>query len=178
MKTVVLGITGSIAASKAADLLRRLPKAGHQVMVVMTPSATQFVGPLTFQTLSRNPVILEAVPTSSSWVPEHVKLAQDADLLLVAPATANILAKMAHGIADCALSTACLAHSGPVAVAPAMNTRMWDHPATQANLAILKKRGVTVIDPPEGELACGEEGTGRLAEVEDILSRIEHFLNS
>jgi phosphopantothenoylcysteine synthetase/decarboxylase len=172
---VVLGVTGSIAAYKAADLTSKLMQANVEVRVMMTESATKLVQPQTFLTLSRQPVItgLWDLP---SWQPEHIALAERAALLVIAPATANILGKMANGIADDALSTFALSHTGPVLVAPAMNPRMWQHPAVRANCALLKERGVIVVEPGTGRVACGEEGTGRLAPVEDILASILQIL--
>jgi phosphopantothenoylcysteine synthetase/decarboxylase len=166
---VVLGVTGSIAAYKAADITSKLVQAGVEVRVMMTESATKLVQPQTFLTLSRQPVVTDlwALP---SWQPEHIALAERAALLVIAPATANILGKLANGIADDALSTFALSHTGPVLVAPAMNPRMWRHPAVQANCTRLRERGVAFVEPGTGRVACGEEGTGRLAPVEDILA--------
>lgn len=172
-KTVlVLGVTGSIAAYKAADITSRAVKAGYEVHVIMTEAAQKLVCPQTFLTLSRNPVVtsLWDVP---QWQPTHIELAMQADLLLIAPATADILAKMAHGIADDALSTYCLSHTGPVLVAPAMNPRMWAHPATQANCETLRSRGVIFIGPDDGGVACGEGGRGRMSSPEDILWQVK-----
>lgn len=167
---VVLGVTGSIAAYKACELVRLLVKRGDEVHVVMTEHARAFVTPLTFQTLSRNPVESDLFADPQDWKPGHISLAAAADLVVVAPATANILAKMAHGIADDLLSSTLLATKAPVVVAPAMNTGMWENPATQANVAALTARGVRVVQPGTGDLACGTEGAGRMAEPADILS--------
>jgi phosphopantothenoylcysteine synthetase/decarboxylase len=169
--TVVLGVTGSIAAYKAADLTSKLVQAGADVHVVMTESATRLVQPQTFLTLSHNPVVTDlwTIPT---WRPEHIALADTADVLVIAPASANILGKMAHGIADDALSTFALSHAGPVIVAPAMNPRMWEHPAVQANCRMLVERGVVFVGPEDGHVACGPGGVGRLTSVENILTRI------
>ena len=164
---VVLGVTGSIAAYKACELVRLFVKRGDDVRVVMTAAAREFVAPLTFQTLSRNPVGIDQFALPAQWKPEHIAYA-DADAVVVAPATANIIAKMAHGIADDILSSTLLATRAPIFVAPAMNDGMWDNPATQANIEILKSRGVHFIDPDSGELACGTEGKGRLADPETI----------
>ena len=164
---VLLGVTGSIAAYKAAELVRLFAKNGDDVRVVMTPAATEFVSPLTFRTLSRNPVFTDQFATPEDWKPEHVALA-DCDLALVAPATANTLAKMRFGIADNLLLSTLLATRAPIAVAPAMNDGMWDAAATRENVAALKARGVRFIGPAEGELACGTGGAGRMAEPEDI----------
>ena len=168
--TVVLGVTGSIAAYKACELVRLLVKRCDDVHVVMTEHARAFVTPLTFQTLSRNPVECDLFADPQDWKPGHISLAAAADLVVVAPATANILAKMAHGLADDLLSSTLLATKAPVVVAPAMNTGMWENPATQANVAALAARGVRVVQPGTGDLACGTEGAGRMAEPTDILS--------
>jgi len=171
-KTVVLGVTGSIAAYKAADLASRITKAGHDLFVVMTPHATGFVSPLTFQTLSRNPVTTGLFNDNFSWQPGHVSLADRANLLVIAPATANIIAKLACGIADDALSSIALASR-----APAMNGNMWHHPATQHNVTILRNRGARFIGPEDGLLACGYEGLGRLWDVADIAKTITTTLD-
>ncbi len=164
MATVVLGVTGSIAAYKACELVRLFVKNGDDVHVVMTGHACEFVTPLTFRTLSRNPVAIDQFGEPVDWRPAHISLADAADGVVVAPATANILAKMAHGIADDMLSSVLLATRAPILVAPAMNDGMYENVATQANLATLRERGVRVVDPPSGELACGTSGAGRLAE--------------
>ena len=169
---ITLGITGSIAAYKACELVRCFVKAGDEVRVVMTEAATKFVTPLTFQTLSRNPVGVDPFALPEEWKPEHISLAA-ADAVVVAPATANVLAKMAHGLADDLLTATLLATRAPIFVAPAMNDGMWEHPATQANLATLRSRGVTVIEPAAGELACGTEGKGRMADPADILQTVK-----
>lgn len=173
---VVLGITGSIAAYKAAEITSSLTKAGVDVTVIMTESATKLVQPQTFFTLSRNQVVtsLWDVP---EWEPEHIALAERAALLVIAPATANILAKMAHGLADDALSSYIISHTGPVMVAPAMNPRMWKQPAVQANVEILKERGVQFLGPDSGIVACGDVGPGRFIApavvVNAVLAQIE-----
>ena len=167
---VVLGVTGSIAAYKACELVRLLVKRGDDVHVVMTEHARAFGTPLTFQTLSRNPVERDLFDDPQDWKPGHVSLAASADLVVVAPATANILAKMAHGIADDLLSSTLLATKAPVVVAPAMIDGMWANPATQANVATLVARGVRVVQPGTGDLACGTSGTGRMSEPSEILS--------
>lgn len=177
-KTIVLGVTGSIAAYKAADLTSRLVKLGHDVHVVMTRSATEFVAPLTFKTLSRNPVTTSVFDEKDSWHPGHIDLADRAQLLLVAPATANLVAKLACGIADDALTSIALATLAPILIAPAMNGKMWLHSATQENAARLRARGAEFIGPEEGLLACGYEGVGRLWNVEDIVDRAEKILQS
>lgn len=176
-KTIVLGVTGSIAAYKAADLVSRLKKRGHEVHVVMTRDAQEFITPLTLQVLSREPVTGSLYDEKQSWHPGHIELADKADLLVVAPATANAIARFAHGIADDSLGAIYLATLAPVLIAPAMNGKMWKHPATQANVEILKQRGVRFIGPEEGMLACGYEGIGRLWPVEDIETEIQEMLS-
>jgi phosphopantothenoylcysteine decarboxylase / phosphopantothenate---cysteine ligase len=166
---IALGVSGGIAAYKAAEVVRGLVKAGAEVHVIMTPGGQRFITPLTLQTLSGQPVITDQWDLSRGADVQHITLARGLDLFLVAPATADILAKMAHGIADDFLSTFYLAVTAPVAVAPAMNVWMWEHPATQANLALLKSRGLRVIEPGIGDLACGDEGVGRMAETEVIV---------
>ncbi|MFN0109304.1 MAG: bifunctional phosphopantothenoylcysteine decarboxylase/phosphopantothenate--cysteine ligase CoaBC [Blastocatellia bacterium] len=167
---ILLGVTGCIGAYKAAEVLRGLQKARAQVRVVMTEHATEFVRPATFEALSGKPVIVGmfAQPDHSSI--EHISTAREADLLLIAPATANILAKFAHGIADDFLSTVYLSNTNPVLIAPAMNVEMWNHPATQANLKILRERGDLFVEPGVGYQACGEVGVGRLAEPDEIVA--------
>lgn len=176
----MLGVTGSIAAYKAADLTSRLAKQDCRVSVVMTADALRFITPLPFKTLSRNPVVSDLYDEEEGWKPTHIRLADEADLLLVAPATANILAKLAHGIADDALTCIALALNpkAKVMVAPAMNGKMWLHPATQQNVATLKSRGVEFIGPEEGMLSCGYEGLGRLWEVEKIAEGALELLSS
>ena len=175
MKKILLGVTGSIAAYKACELIRLFVKDGDEVTVVMTQAATEFVTPLTFQTLSRNPVFVEQFAPPVSWKPEHISLAEAADLVVVAPATANTIAKMRYGIADNLLTATLLATRAPVAVAPAMNTGMWESPVTQENIAALRARGVTVIEPGDGELACGVKGKGRMMEPEKIFAAISNL---
>lgn len=175
-KTVLLGVTGGIAAYKSCELASRLVKMGAEVNVVMTKNACEFVGPVTFQTLTRRPVVLDTFAVPEKWEVEHVALAKKADLVVVAPATADILAKMAHGIADDMLSTTLLAVRAPVLAAPAMNTAMWEHPATRSNMAALRARGVMVIGPEGGVLACGDVGGGRMTEPGDIAKEIERIL--
>jgi len=174
--TILVGVTGSIAAYKAADLVSKLVKAGHTIHVVMTREATGLVTPLTFATLSRNPVTLNLFEDPAEWKPQHVSLADDADLLVIAPATANVIAKLALGLAYDALSSITLASQAPLLVAPAMNGKMWQHPATQQNVATLKKRGVQFIGPEAGLLACGYEGLGRLWNVDGIVAAIERLV--
>ncbi len=169
-KNIILGVTGSIAAYKAADLASQLTKAGSEVHVVMTSDAQKFITPLVFKTLSRHAVVTDLYDEEEGWKPAHIKLADEADLLLIAPATANVLAKLAHGIADDALSCIALALNAKakILIAPAMNGKMWQHPATQQNVATLKSRGAEFIGPEEGMLSCGYEGLGRLWPVEEI----------
>jgi phosphopantothenoylcysteine decarboxylase/phosphopantothenate--cysteine ligase len=166
---VVLGVTGCIGAYKACEVLRELQRRGAEVRVVMTAAATRFVAPLTFEALSRHPVFHDQWAPGANGDIRHVSLADEADLLLVAPATANILGKFARGIADDALSTLYLATRAPLLVAPAMNVNMYEHPAVQENLATLRARGAFVVEPGSGYLACGWLGKGRLAEPEEIV---------
>ena len=168
---IVLGVTGGIAAYKACELLRLLQKAGMDVYVVMTKHACQFVAPLTFETLSGHPVAVDTFERPATWEVEHIALAKRADLFLIAPATANIIGKMACGIADDMLSTTVMATRAPVMIAPAMNTGMWENPATQQNIATLKARGVHVVTPATGHLACGDSGAGKLEDVAVIAQR-------
>ncbi len=169
---IVLGVTGSIAAYKAADLASQLTKAGQTVRVVMTRGAGQFVTPLTLQTLSRHPVTTDLFDEKPGWNPGHIELADQADLLLVAPATAQVLAELALGLSGHALAAIALATLAPLLIAPAMNGKMWLHPATQQNVATLRARGAEFIGPEEGMLACGYEGIGRLWPVEGIVERV------
>jgi len=152
---VIVGVTGSIAAYKAADMVSKLVKRGFEVHVAMTQAAQEFVTPLTFQTLSRNPVITSVFDDKREWKPGHIDLADRANLLLVAPATANIIAELAHGFAGNPISEIALATLAPVLIAPAMNGKMWMHAATQDNVKLLRTRGVEFIGPEEGILACG-----------------------
>lgn len=175
-KTIILGITGSIAAYRAADIASQLTQRGADVFAVMTREATEIVGPITLQTLTRNPVSSDLWKEGEGWQPGHIELADKADLLLVAPATANILACFAHGLAPDLLTSIYLATPAPVMLAPAMNGKMLQHPATQANIANLRQRGCHFIEPQEaGMLACGYEGAGKLAPVEQIVARVEQF---
>ena len=174
---IILGITGSIAAYKAADLASQLTKRGCSVTAVMTPDAQEFITPLTLQVLTQNPVMTGLYDEKQSWRPGHIQLADGADLILIAPASANILAKLANGLADDALSAICLATRAPVLHAPAMNGKMWAHPATVRNVAALAGFGHHFIGPEEGLLACGYEGLGRLWPVEGIVERAMELLN-
>ncbi|MBB5353181.1 phosphopantothenoylcysteine decarboxylase/phosphopantothenoylcysteine decarboxylase/phosphopantothenate--cysteine ligase [Haloferula luteola] len=171
---IVLGVTGSIAAFKAAELASRLVKIGHRVDTVMTRAATEFIAPLTFQTLTRRPVLVSLEDEKQSWKPGHIALADEADCFLVAPLSANTLGHFAQGLAPDSLSSIYLAlpRTTPVILAPAMNGKMWLHPATQRNVAQLKEDGCHLVGPAEGMLACGYEGVGRMAEVEAILAAL------
>ena len=172
-KTVVLGVTGSIAAYKAVELLRLMQGKGFDVRVVMTRSATEFVTKLTFSTLSQHPVGVEMFGEVEDWQPGHISLADAADVMVIAPCTANVIAKIAHGIADDLLTCTVLATEAPIVIAPAMNVKMWNNAATQANLKIIKSRGISVVDPGTGDLACGYQGKGRMASLDKILSAVE-----
>lgn len=175
-REVVLGVTGGIAAYKAAEVVSRLRKLGASVHVIMTKSATEFVQPLTFETLSNHPVVTDTFDRRAPWEVEHIALAKRAEVFVVAPATANILAKMACGIADDMLSTTLLATKAPILVAPAMNTGMWTAEATRQNMATLRARGVHVVGPDAGFLACGDTGSGRMSEPADIVEAITALL--
>ena len=173
---ILLGVTGSIAAYKAVELVRLMRKRDWEVSVIMTRAATKFVGELTFRTLSRNPVAVDMFDAPEEWCPEHLALAERADAVVVAPCTANVIAKIAHGLADDLLACAVLAAAAPVIVAPAMNARMWDNPAMRANVKLLLSRGVHVVDVESGELACGCEGRGRMASLDSIMSALDRVL--
>jgi len=175
-KTVVVGITGGIAAYKVADLVSRLYKNGFNVQVVMTEHATRFISPLTLRTLSNNPVLVDMFDESGTHKVQHIGVAEKADIMVIAPATANIIAKMACGMADDLLSTIVLATRAPVLIAPSMNTNMYDKQVTQDNIRTLKSRGIQVLEPAEGNLACGVTGRGRLPEIETIYDRIIKIL--
>ncbi len=179
-RNIVLGVTGSIAAHKAADIASQLTKAGHGVDVVMTSDAQQFITPLPFKTLSRRPVVTDLYDEEEGWKPSHIRLADEADLLLVAPATANTIAKFANGLADDALGCIHLALNpeARLVIAPAMNGKMWQHPATQANVNVLKERGAVFLGPDEGMLSCGYEGVGRLLPVDEIVAEVLKILDS
>ncbi len=175
---VILGVTGSIAAYKAADLTSQLVKEGCEVRVVMTADALKFITSLPFKTLSRHPVITDLYEEEEGWKPTHIRLADEADLLLIAPATANTIAKLAHGLANDALSCIALALNprARCLIAPAMNGKMWLHPATRQNVTLLKERGVEFLGPEEGLLSCGYEGIGRLWPVEKVAERALEML--
>ncbi len=171
---IVLGISGSIAAYKAADLASQLVKQGHEVRAVMTKSACEFITPLTLQTLTRQPVLVSLEDEKDSWKPGHIELSDIADLFLVAPASANTLGNFANGLSPDPLSSIYLAlpRETRILIAPAMNGKMWLHPATQRNVDRLKKDGCQFIEPATGDLACGYQGVGRLADVLDILGAV------
>ncbi len=171
-RRILVGVTGGIAAYKAAEVVRQLRKLHAQVHVAMTKSATEFITPLTLQSLSSNPVYVDLFDEPKLWNVEHISLAEHVDAVILAPATANILAKMAMGLADDFLSTVLLATRAPIFVAPAMNHAMYHHPATQANLALLKDRGIHVIGPDTGFQACGTEGDGRMSEPVEIVEAV------
>ncbi|MBU4385471.1 MAG: bifunctional phosphopantothenoylcysteine decarboxylase/phosphopantothenate--cysteine ligase CoaBC, partial [Actinobacteria bacterium] len=171
-KNIILGVTGGIAAYKAVELARLMVKHGADVKVIMTDAGRQFVTPLTFRTVTGNPVATSLWSDPLSPLP-HISLSEEADLIVVAPATANTIARSASGVADDLLSTTLLAARGRVVFAPAMNTRMYSHPATAQNLARLREAGAVVVEPGEGELACGDEGVGRMAEPVDIMKVLE-----
>ena len=176
MGLIALGVTGGIGAYKAVEIVRRLQQDGHDVVVIMTSNARRFVGPLTFEAITRRPVITDQFAPGANATIEHVSLATDIRALLVAPATANTIGKLAHGIADDFLTSLYLVTRAPVVVAPAMNTNMYEHAAVAANLAALEARGAHVVAPGEGYLACGWTGPGRLAPVEDVVAAVERRL--
>lgn len=175
-KKVIVGVTGGIAAYKGAELVRLLVKEGVQTKVAMTQNATRFISPLTFEALSGNKVISDMWDAGTGAM-DHIHWGQDADLVIIAPATANFIAKMAHGLGDDFLSTMVLAASAGILVCPAMNSQMFLNPLTQANLGILRERGYVIVEPGEGGLACGTEGLGRLPEPEDILEEAGKLLS-
>jgi phosphopantothenoylcysteine decarboxylase/phosphopantothenoylcysteine decarboxylase/phosphopantothenate--cysteine ligase len=179
MKSILLGVTGSIAAYKAAELSSRFIKKGYDVRVIMTKSAQEFIAPLTFQTLTWHPVYTEMFASIEKEEVEHIALAKRADLAMIAPATANIIGKIASGIADDALTTVFMAlKNKPVLICPAMNTDMWENPITQENVAKLKKHGYHFVEPRESRLACGDVGRGALADLEVILAQVEELLHA
>lgn len=170
---ILLGVTGSIAAYKAAELVRRMQKKAWDVWVVMSACATQYVGPLTFRALTNHPVAHGGFAEQEQDTYTHLGLSDNAAAMVVAPCSAQTLARLAHGFADDVLSAAALSLAAPLLVAPAMNTRMWGHPAVQANVALLKQRGAVIIEPGTGELACGDTGAGRLCDLAGILDAVE-----
>ncbi len=177
-KRILLGVTGGIAAYKSADAVRRLREAGAEVRVVMTQGATSFITPLTLQAVSGHPVYQHLLDTDAEAGMGHIELARWADVVLVAPASANFLARLVQGRADDLLTTVCLATKSPVAVAPAMNQQMWSNAATQSNLAALKKNGIGIFGPDEGSQACGEVGPGRMLEPDDLVKRVSDMFAS
>lgn len=172
---VIVGVSGGIAAYKSCELVSLLHQAGAAVQVIMTPNATRFVAPLTFEALSGRPVYTDLWSAGESMA--HIAMADRAELVVISPATANTIAKIAAGIADDIITTTVLSAAAPVLLAPAMNTRMYENPATQANLEVLRGRGITVLDSPEGRLACGAVGPGRVMEPADLLKAIEQRLS-
>jgi len=171
-------VTGSIAVYKAAELVREMKRRGWDVTVIMTEAATRFVAPLTFQTLSGNPVCVRMFEQEGDWKPEHIALSERGDVMVIAPCTANVIGKLANGIADDLLTCVAMAAACPLLIAPAMNERMWEHPATAANVALLKKRGVGVLEVGEGDLACGYAGRGRMLEPAVIAAEIERAVKA
>lgn len=171
-RRVVVGVSGGIAAYKSAELVRRLRQAGAEVRVVMTPSAVEFITPLTLQALSGNPVHTHLLDPTAEAAMGHIELARWAEAIVVAPASANIIARLGQGLADDLLTTLCLATEAQIFVAPAMNRVMWEHPATQQNCAVLQQRGVALLGPAEGEQACGETGAGRMLEPDALLTAL------
>ena len=176
-KTVVLGVSGGLAVYKACDLVSKLTKAGINVHVIMTQSATEFVAPLTFQTLSQNYVVEDMFESPKTWDVEHISLAKKADLFVLAPATANVIGKVANGISDDMLTTTVMATKAKVLVAPAMNTNMYENPIVQRNIQILKDLNYEFVEPESGRLACGDVGSGKLASVDTIFEKIISLLN-
>ena len=176
LRRVLLGVTGGVAAYKVAELARLLQRNNVEVQVAMTESATRFVGPATFQALTGKPVITDLWDASFPNNMAHIELSRGVDAIVVAPASADFLAKLAHGLADDVLSTTCLARNCPLLVAPAMNREMWDNPATQRNVATLRADGVTILGPAAGDQACGEVGMGRMLEPEELLDAVLAFL--
>lgn len=177
-KTILLGIAGGIAAYKSCDLTRLLKKSGTDVHVVMTRAACEFVTPLTFQTLSGNEVHYEMFRTVEKFEIGHISLAERADAIVIAPATADIIAKLAHGICDELLTATIMSATAPIIICPSMNARMWAKPILQHNLKMLKEFGHKIVEPEEGDLACGTEGKGRLPSPETIVREIENLIGS
>ncbi len=174
-KTIILGISASIAAYRAADIASALTQLGHKVHCVLTPEATKFVSPLVLATLSRNPVLTH-LSDEEPGIPGHIALADAADLVLLAPATANLIAQAALGLAPDALTSLLLATRAPLVIAPAMNSHMWDHPTTQAHISTLQSRGAKILGPAHGMLACGYNGPGKLQHVEEIVQSVLQYL--
>lgn len=176
-RRLLLGVTGGIAAYKAAELARLLTQAGMDVQSVMTQSACQFVGPITFQSLTGNSVYTDLWEANAINNMAHINLSRNVDAILVAPASADFMAKLAHGMADDLLTTLCLARDCPLMLAPAMNRQMWENPATQRNLSILRQDGVNIIGPASGEQACGEVGMGRMLEACELMEAVQAFFS-
>ena len=176
-KTVVIGVSGGIAVYKTLDVISRLRKLGVNVKVIMTKSATEFVTPLSFQSLSQNYVVCDMFEEPKTWDVEHISLAKSADVFLIAPATANVIGKIANGIADDMLTTTVMATKGKVLIAPAMNTNMYENPIVQRNISILKDLGYSFVDPESGRLACGDTGKGKLASPETIVEEVVKLLS-
>ncbi len=176
-KTVVLGVSGSIAAYKIAGLASLLVKNHADVHVIMTKNALNFITPVTFETLTKNKCLVDTFDRNFEFKVEHVSLAQKADIFMVAPATANVIAKIAHGLADDMLTTTFLAAKCAKVVSPAMNTAMYENPITQDNLSICRKYGIQVVEPADGHLACGDSGKGKMPEVEQLFKVICQTLN-
>jgi len=177
-RQIILGVSGGIAAYKAADLASKLTQAGAIVSVVMTVSAQEFVGPVTFEALTNRPVNDDLFTPTEHYQGEHIGLARLGELLVIAPATANCLAKLAHGMADDLLTTLALAFTGPVLVCPAMNSEMWNKPSVQRNVAQIQQDGMRIVEPGEGWLSCGTVGAGRMAEPAEILEAVRVELES
>lgn len=177
-KRILLGVSGGIAAYKAAELTRLLVKAGAYVQVVMTRGAQAFITPLTLQALSGHPVRTGLFDADAEHAMGHIELARWAELVVIAPASADIMARLTHGLADDLLATLCLATTAPLLLAPAMNQQMWQHPATQSNAQLLTQRGTLLLGPAEGEQACGENGPGRMLEPQLLAENIVQFLNN
>ena len=177
-RTIIVGVCGGIAAYKVVDVVNELTKEGHTVHVIMTQNATQFVTPLTFQTLSHQKVVVDQFDPIEKWDTEHISLAKKADLFVVAPATANIIGKMAHGLADDMLTTTLLATRAPKVIFPAMNTAMWENPIVQDNVDRLRRFGYRVEGTDDGYLACGDTGSGKLLPVATILEHIRAMLQT
>lgn len=176
-KTVVLGVSGGIAVYKACDLVSKLKKLGLNIHVIMTKGATEFVTPLTFQSLSQNYVVSDMFAEPRTWDVEHISLAKKADLFLIVPATANVIGKIANGISDDMLTTTVMATKAPVLIAPAMNTIMYENPIVQKNIKFLESYGYEFVEPGSGRLACGDIGAGKLADVDDIVERVKNILS-
>ena len=176
-KTVLLGVTGSIAAYKACEITSSLKKASIDVVCIMTKNALEFIMPLSLKSLSGSQVFCEMFGEASSAPPLHTSLADQANVLLIAPASCNVIARLANGIADDLLTSVAISTRAPIVIAPAMNDRMYEHPATRENIARLKSRGVLFVEPIKGHLVCGREGMGHLASVEKIVSRVKSILH-